>query len=333
MASDEHGAKIDHAQLKWFVNTVLGETWEDRGIHKIEPDAIEARCEGTAAKRNGIFDPLPAWVQAVFYGGDTHDNSIPYQFVGVGAGYETCSIEYGEILGDIAMPGTKRALVELLNRTFRTADGRELPIAAGAQDMGGHRADEVYRFCREMKHRNIIAIKGAKEINAPIWDRKPKLPRQGQQSAYYIGVNAAKDLIFAWLRNEERGPGFVHFPFGRDRSYFHGLVASERKLPRLENGRRVWRWVEREGVPNEPLDTFVYAVAALRYWEFKGNSINHAGLSTTDAIAASTARPLAAPATSLDPVREGTPPRRPASNQPPNWAQERLARFRGGRLG
>lgn len=327
------GGKVDIAQLKWFVNTVLGETWEDHGMHKIEPDAIEARSEATRSTKHGVFDPMPEWVQAVFVGVDTHDSSHPYQVWGVGPGYESCSVEYGEVLGDPAMPATKRALDELLRRTFKTADGRELPIAAAAIDMGGHRADDVYRFCRERKARNIIAIKGAKDISAPIWDRRPRTKTSGQSTAYMIGVNAAKDLIFAWLRVEERGPGFIHFPFGRDRSYFHGLVASERKLPRLENGRRVWRWVEREGVPNEPLDTLVYAVAALRFWEFKGNSIKGA----TGAIVntSAPARPLGGSETSPQSVPERASTLRPPArtNRPPNWAQNKLARFRGGRLG
>lgn len=331
MESDERG-KVDIAQLKWFVNTVLGEVWEEHGLHKLEPDAIEARCEATVSKLHGVFDPVPAFVQVVFAGVDTHDASHPFQVWGVGAGYESASIEYGEIIGDPAMPVTKRALDAMLQRTFHTEDGRDLPIAAACIDMGGHRADDVYRFCRERKSRNVLAIRGAKEINAPIWDRKVKTPKVGQRSSYSLGVNAAKDLIFAWLQNDTRGPGFIHFPFGRARTYFHGLVASERKLPRLENGRRVWRWVEREGVPNEPLDTLVYCLGALRYWESKGGVIKDtAGSVRGD----SSATRLADHQTPAHPVPERPPTQaRPkATNQPPNWAQSKLARFRGGRLG
>lgn len=80
---------------------------------------------------------------------------------------------------------------------------------------------------------------------------------------FIIGVDAAKDALFARLRLTERGPGFVHFGIERDADYFRQLTA-ERVVTRFERGRPIRSWQpKREGERNEALDTFVYAMAAL----------------------------------------------------------------------
>ena len=78
-----------------------------------------------------------------------------------------------------------------------------------------------------------------------------------------IGVDAAKDVVFARLKLAEPGPGCLHFSKERDAEYFRQLTA-ERVLTRYERGRPVRSWqLKREGERNEVLDCTVYALAAL----------------------------------------------------------------------
>lgn len=76
-----------------------------------------------------------------------------------------------------------------------------------------------------------------------------------------VGTDTAKGSIFARLRQESPGPGFMHFPATRDQQYFLGLTA-ERAVTRYRKGFPYREWVKvRER--NEPLDCRVYAMAAL----------------------------------------------------------------------
>jgi phage terminase large subunit GpA-like protein len=55
-----------------------------------------------------------------------------------------------------------------------------------------------------------------------------------------IGVDTAKDTLYARLRFEEIGPGYVHFPIGGrfDASYFAQLT-SEEVATRYSEGRPI----------------------------------------------------------------------------------------------
>ncbi|WP_299912869.1 terminase gpA endonuclease subunit [uncultured Paracoccus sp.] len=73
-----------------------------------------------------------------------------------------------------------------------------------------------------------------------------------------------KDAVYARLRLTDPGPGAIHFPRRLDADYFRQLTA-ERVVTRFERGRPIRSWQpKRDGEPNEALDTFVYAHAALQ---------------------------------------------------------------------
>eukprot|EP01037_Dinobryon_pediforme_P017839 gene17839-18067_t len=82
---------------------------------------------------------------------------------------------------------------------------------------------------------------------------------------FMVGVDSAKDQIYARLRIAEFGPGFIHFPTDDafDESYFEQLT-SEKVVTRFNQGRPYRVWDLPKGKRNEALDTFVYAMAALK---------------------------------------------------------------------
>ena len=59
------------------------------------------------------------------------------------------------------------------------------------------------------------------------------------------------------------GPGYCHFPIGRDQEYFDQLTA-ERKFTRYHNGYPKQEWRKPPAARNEALDCRVYAYAALQ---------------------------------------------------------------------
>jgi phage terminase large subunit GpA-like protein len=61
---------------------------------------------------------------------------------------------------------------------------------------------------------------------------------KGKAPLFVIGVDAAKDALFARLRLTESGPGMLHFPIERDAEFFRQLT-SERVVTRFERGRPI----------------------------------------------------------------------------------------------
>jgi phage terminase large subunit GpA-like protein len=133
-------------------------------------------------------------------------------------------------------------------------------------DTGGHHAAQVLSFCRTRRARGVMAIKGAAGPR-PIWPKRASRGgAKGAEQVFIVGVDTAKDAIYARLRITKPGPGFVHFPAadGFDDAYFEQLTA-EKVVTRYKQGRpyRVWE-LKKAGARNEALDTFVYALAALK---------------------------------------------------------------------
>lgn len=98
------------------------------------------------------------------------------------------------------------------------------------------------------------------------------MPRTRNANKVYlslIGTDTAKDLLAMRLQLEPDSksatPGAIHFP--NDDEIFSTTEAkqlvSEVLIPKLINGRVVYRW-DNQGRRNEALDCWVYGLAALR---------------------------------------------------------------------
>lgn len=243
--------------LKAWVNTTLGETWEEKG------ETVET---GDLIKRRETYNcDLPEDVLILTAGVDVQDDRFEVEVVGWGVGRESWGIEYRAIYGDPGQPAVWKQLDEYLNRTWSFADGIKLGLACVCIDSGGHFTTEVYDFCKPREHRRIWAIKGVGGEGIPIIGRATRNNRR-RAALFPIGVDAAKDLLLSRLKVEEEGPGYCHFPReqdkGYDQAFFNGLT-SEQRILRYHKGRPKVEWVKRSGTRNEPLDCRNYATAAL----------------------------------------------------------------------
>lgn len=80
-----------------------------------------------------------------------------------------------------------------------------------------------------------------------------------------VGVDAAKEALYARLRIREIGPGFCHFPITDqyDLGYFEQLTAETCRV-RYSKGFAHREWTKKAGARNEALDARNYAYAALQ---------------------------------------------------------------------
>lgn len=240
--------------LMVFINTVLAETWEDES-EIVDRADVSNRGEDYGAE-------VPDGVLIITAGVDVQKDRIEVEIVGWGLDDESWSLDYHVLYGDPSGKKIWDELKDYLLKPYSFADGRTIYVTAAGLDTGGHFTQQTYAFCKSNAGRRWFAVKGSSSVDAPLVTRRP---RQGlmRVKLFMVGTNAAKDTIDARLRIPEPGPGYCHFPNGRDEDYFTQLVA---EVPRLKfvNGQTKRVWVKpKADTRNEALDCRVYAMAAL----------------------------------------------------------------------
>jgi phage terminase large subunit GpA-like protein len=256
--ADFLAAKTDPAQLQTWVNHKLGEPFEDRETAPLHPDTLEARAEDWG-------DGLPPGILCITVGVDVQGDRLELEFVGWGRKDECWSLDYVVLHGDPSKHDVWAALDRELTRAFGNKR-----VSAVAIDTGGHHTDVVMKFCSERINRRIYPIFGRGGPGVPPWPKRPPRPKRGLAPKYVVGVDGLKQTLMARLRSPETsGPTVCHFPKGRDRFWFEGLV-SERAIRTYRAGVPKIEWKRDPGVRNEPLDCRVYAMAALHALHARG---------------------------------------------------------------
>ena len=251
IVSDFLASKRDPMRLKTWVNTTLGETWEEQGEMLDEHDLI-SRCEDWG-------DELPDEVVLLTAGVDVQDDRLEYEIVGWGKGEETWSIEYRTLYGDPSTAELWMQLDEILRQKYVHPISGDMAIRSTCIDSGGHYTQQVYNYCKTRAGNRIFAIKGVGGEGKPITG-KPTKNNIGKINLFPVGVDTAKELVYARLKMTDEGAGYCHFPIGRNEEYFRMLTA-EKKIVKYFKGRPRREWVKIRP-RNEALDCRVYATAA-----------------------------------------------------------------------
>jgi phage terminase large subunit GpA-like protein len=286
-------AKKSPETLKAWTNTSLGETWEDAGERLDDTGLMERREEWSDA---------PADVLVLTAGVDVQDNRLEVEIVGWGRDEESWSLGWHVIHGDPSAPALWADLDRMLTTPLRREDGAELSIAAAAVDSGGHHTQAVYAYCRDRYRRRVYAIKGMAGAGRPVWPKKASKNNSGRVNLFLVGVDAAKEAVYARLKITRPGAGFCHFPADREPDYFAQLTA-ETISTRYTKGFPVRVWTKRPGARNEALDCRVYAYAALQ-----ALAVNWSRLASASATFKRAAPPAVEAARIEQPAAQPAPP-------------------------
>lgn len=257
-------------ELKRFTNTVLAETWHEKGEAPEWKRLFESRRESYA------FGTVPAGGLFLTAGVDVQRDRLVLEIVAWGRGKASWSVDYGIIAGDTADLGDKgpwQALRLLLGRTFTNGAGVEMAIAVLAVD-SGFNTSAVYSFAREFPMSRVIAVKGMQAGGALIGAPSPvEINLRGQRTVRGYKVwpvcgTIAKSELYGFLNLEaptEPGApfpvGWCHFP-EYDPDYFKQLTAEQLVTRTNRRGFRVTTWELIPGRENHVLDARVYARAA-----------------------------------------------------------------------
>jgi len=243
--------KKNPEQLRVWTNTYLGESWEDEGEQVDDFSLYERREDFKAA--------IPEEVVFLTAGVDVQDNRLEASIIGWARDQESYVIDHKVMYGDPSTPQLWTQLDSLVGKTYETYDGRQMAIRATCIDSGGHFTNSVYQYAKKNAGKRVFAIKGVGGEGRPIAGR-PTKNNVVRCPLFPIGVDTVKDLLFARMRIEEAGPGYIHFNEHLDDEYFRQLTA-EKIVTRFHRGfkKRVFQKVRAR---NEALDCFVYAIGA-----------------------------------------------------------------------
>ena len=245
-------AKKSEHTLKTFVNTSLGETWEEDQGEQIEDNVLMQRRED--------YTILPTEAVVLTCGVDTQDDRLEGEVKAWGDGNESWGVKPFRIEGKPSQKQVWEDLDNIINATYKRADGVELRVSCTCIDSGGHFADEVYKFCKKREAKRVFAIKGSSVAGKPIVSR-PTTSNKLKVKLFTVGTDTAKELIFSRLQLEEFGEGYMHFNKNYDEEYFKMLTA-EKRVMSMKQGRPVMIWKQTRA-RNEALDYTVYNLAAL----------------------------------------------------------------------
>ena len=267
--------KHDLRDMKVFINTALGETWDESMV-----DDEEAVKVSDIEKRAELYDAeIPEGVLLLTAAIDVQKDRLEVEVRGWARDYETWGIHYDKLYGDPILDDVWNRLEEYLDQTFEFGDGRKLGIAGFAIDTGGMHTNKVYKWTKEQKTkgRKCYAIKGyAGKPDIPlIYNRRIVNITEEQNGKAVVvdrtvlqilGVNSGKEDITNRLKITEPGEGYCHFPKnegrGYDHDYYEGLT-SERKIEKNVKGVIREEGVKKSGARNDPFDLMNYNYAAV----------------------------------------------------------------------
>lgn len=243
--------------LKTWVNTALGETYEEDGS-TVDPESLAARKELYSQEL------VPERVLMLTVGVDTQTDRIELLLIGWGEDEESWPLEQHVLRGDPDSAELWAEVDEYLLRRYRTEDGRTLLVEAAAIDSGGHSTQAVYDFVKSRKRRRVWAIKGMAGAGRLAWPKVASRTPKSRAKVWIVGVDTIKAILYGRIAKvTEEGPGFLHIPEWATEAWCKQLT-SEKSFTKYVRGRPTVVWEPRfKGIAQEAQDCWVYGYAAM----------------------------------------------------------------------
>ncbi|MBE0454853.1 MAG: phage terminase large subunit family protein [Roseovarius sp.] len=261
LAQEWVDAQGEPGLLKVFINTHLGEVWEDQTT-ALKPAELANRAADYEART------IPVGCLAITYGIDTQDEWLAVKMLGWGADH-LWILDYHEIHGDTTRQEVWDDLEAYLHAWPINAFGKTIRPRGALIDSRGHRSEQVRQFVSRTTLRiPVFYGQGAtNRMNRPIAANASSIDKnsrgrvvRGGFGVWNVGTEYCKDFILGRLASDAKhaqADRYIQFPQGLTDDYYNGIL-SEVKDPKKN------RYVQKRGAKwkrNEPLDTFVYAWA------------------------------------------------------------------------
>lgn len=249
-------AKVLPETLQTWINTALGETWEQAGA-TVEAEGVLQRREQYGPQN------IPEGALLLTAGVDVQDDRVEVQVDAWGLDEENWIVEQKVFRGDPDKAALWSEVDDYLLQQFTTEDGRALFLDAVAIDSGGHNTQEVYNFVVSRKRRRVWAIKGMAGPGKLAWPKKASRTAKSRALVFIVGVDTIKSTLYGRLQKvESPGAGYIHLPHDVDEEFVNQLT-SEKSITKYVRGRPTVVWEPRaKNIRQEAQDCWVYAYAA-----------------------------------------------------------------------
>ena len=268
-------AVSDADARKTFINTVLGEEWEEEAAEVPDWQRLYQRREAwplhTVPER-GLFLTAGADVQA---------DRIEVDVWAWGRGLESWLVEHLIIDGDPGRTEIWPLMSDLLGRTWEHATGARLSLQHLAIDTG-YATQSVYQWARSQDKHTVLPVRGVGTYDriVPVaGPTKVEVKQNGTRlkrglGLWTVSVSFFKKELYKQLGYEKPTgeqllagftypAGFVHLPDTTSDEWVKQLVAEQQVIIRSRHGfnsRTEWRQLRPR---NEALDARVYSRAAV----------------------------------------------------------------------
>ncbi|MSI87830.1 hypothetical protein GKF52_28175, partial [Escherichia coli] len=248
--------------LKTFVNTTLGETWEEAVGEKLDHQVLMDKVVHYTAA-------VPARVVYLTAGIDSQRNRFEMYVWGWAPGEEAFLVDKIIIMGRPDEEETLLRVDAAINKKYCHADGTEMTISRVCWDTGGIDGEIVYQRSKKHGVFRVLPVKGASVYGKPVIT----MPKTRNQRGVYlceVGTDTAKEILYARMKAEptpadEATSYAIRFPDDPEifsQTEAQQLVAEE-LVEKWEKGKMRLLWDNKKR-RNEALDCLVYAYAALR---------------------------------------------------------------------
>jgi phage terminase large subunit GpA-like protein len=274
IAREWEAAQGNDAAMKTAKNTLLGETWQERGE---APDwkRIYERMKDHALRT------VARGALVLTAGADVQHDRIEVDVWGWGRGLESWLVDHVVLEGDTSQAAVWDDLTRLIGMEWRHEDGAPMRIARLAIDSGdGRSTSQVYAWVRKFGAGVAAAIKGvdgfdrSSPVDGPSFVDATEDGRKIRRGVklWKVSVAVFKSETYRFLRldrptDEELAggasfpAGYIHLPFGISSEWVKQLTAEQLVTVRDRRGfsKLEWRQMRER---NEALDCRVYARAA-----------------------------------------------------------------------
>jgi phage terminase large subunit GpA-like protein len=274
IARSWEGAQGNDASMKTLKNTILGETWAEKG----EAPDWQRLYERRETWQLGQVQPGALVLTA---GADVQRDRIEIDVWGWGRNLRSWLVDHVVLEGDTARPEVWADLSEFLGATWGCAGGGRMGLARLAIDTGdGVTTDAVYAWVRKSGRQQVIAVKGvggfdrSMPVDGPTYVEVTEGGRKLRRGVQLWKVAGAvfKAEWYRFLRlsapTEEDlaaggdwPAGFVHIPRGTTAEWMKQATAEQLVSSKTRAGFQRLEW-QQTRERNEALDCRVYARAA-----------------------------------------------------------------------
>lgn len=257
-------------QLKPWVNTALGEVWQEEGESPEWERLLERREDRPMA-----VVPREAVVLTAGVDNQSAPERLEWAVWAWAPGYESWLVDTGVLEGSPSEPEPWDKLAAIMAQDWPREGGGTMRVARIGIDTGGNHTQGVYTHLRRLRDPRLMPLKGvsgwtkAATVTGPtlvdITTKGVKVKRG--LKLWTVAVDHWKAELYRrlWVVAREDGsypPGRVHLPLGYDVEQVKQLVAEQLVTVKTRQGftRQEWRPLR---LRNEQLDMAVYARAAL----------------------------------------------------------------------